>query len=181
MLAISGLDVAFVSAIAAVAAAIAAPLSAWLVAVANNRHDRWVKTYDDLRDAYLRLLRVIFSAHVNTSAFVAVLERDDPGVYEAKSAAIEDVEAQVERLALVRAFAPESVIQAVDAWNDVYLEDVASAVRGAKYANEQERQESGKAIRDAQKKLREPTRQLRTAIRTDLGGQRRNAYWRMFS
>jgi hypothetical protein len=97
VLAISGLDVAFVSAIAAVAAAIAAPLSAWLVAVANNRHDRWVKTYDDLRDAYLRLLRVIFSAHVNTSAFVAVLERDDPGVYEAKSAAIEDVEAQVER------------------------------------------------------------------------------------
>jgi hypothetical protein len=86
MFAISALDVAFVSAIAAVAAAVAAPLSAWLLAIANNRHDRWVKTYGDLREAYVSCLRAIYSERGHAGLLALMFEKDDPSIYEAAHA-----------------------------------------------------------------------------------------------
>jgi hypothetical protein len=170
MLAISGLDVAFVSAIAAIAAAIAAPLSSWLVAIANNRHDRWVKTYDDLRDAYLRLLRQIYRLHTSTSAFVQMLDADDPGVYGGQSAIAERPDEQVDRLALAGAFASGPVVKAVEDW-DTARQEVIELVKNAKFGTEGERRDSAAAIRDAQDKLREPVRRIRDAIRADLRKQ----------
>jgi hypothetical protein len=78
MLAASALDVALVSAFAAVAAAVATPLASWFVAIAHNRHERWVTTYADRRDAYIGLLRTVYRRHLTLSALMAHLKQTIP-------------------------------------------------------------------------------------------------------
>lgn len=170
MFAVSALDVAFVSAFAAVAAAVAAPLASWLVASANNRHDRWVKTYADLRDAYVGLLRTLYSRHVVASALIAAVEANDPDVYDAQATVEQDAAERVERLALTGAFASNDVMDAVQAWDEAW-KDVIRVVTDAKLETAEERQASVAALTAAIATLREPMRRVRRAIREDLRNQ----------
>jgi hypothetical protein len=49
---ITGVDVDFVSAVAAAAVGLASPVTSYLTAVAGHRHERKVRLYDDVRSAY---------------------------------------------------------------------------------------------------------------------------------
>ncbi len=56
LIAVSALDVAFVSSIAALVGAIVGPLVTWVITGTRNRQERWLKRYDDRRNAYYFLL-----------------------------------------------------------------------------------------------------------------------------
>jgi hypothetical protein len=160
-----------VSAIAAVAAAVAAPLSAYLVALANNRHDRWVKTYSDLRDAYVRLLSTIARRTANAATFKRMLEVGDIEIFT-ENWIEEDRASAVERQALIGAFAAETVSEALDAWETEWRA-VNRSVIDSKHGTPDERRESAEAIDAAMQRTREPLRRLQSAIRTDLRNQRK--------
>jgi hypothetical protein len=70
---------------------VTAPLVSWLVAIANNRHDRWVKTYDDRRDTYMRLLSRLFAEQQTVIALMRALQDGDAAAARAKiPAQVED-------------------------------------------------------------------------------------------
>jgi hypothetical protein len=172
MLAISGLDVAFVSAIAAVAAAVAAPLSAWLVALATHRHERWVKTYDDVREAYQNVLRALYASRTVASALAGALEANDASAFAGRvAAAREETDVKpIERLATAAMFASAVVTAAMDQLAPA-LEEVTKAVDDVKLTTEDGRIASAAAIRKALRDSQPGLSRLREAIRTDLRKQ----------
>jgi hypothetical protein len=167
LLALSALDVAFVSALAAAAAAVAAPISAYAVARANHKHDRWHKTYEDRRTAYQRLLRVIHAGRITASGFAKALESGDPDLFAARATATETADETLDRAVAVGAFAADAVRDAVAEWNDTY-HTLDSALRGATYATDAQRQASAKAIGEAIEETAAAVRKIEDAIRADL-------------
>ena len=78
LIGVSALDVAFVTAIAAIVGAAVAPAVTWLTATSRERHERWLQRYADQRDAYLGALRIGYRAVDVLSEFIRVLEEGDP-------------------------------------------------------------------------------------------------------
>src|SRR4051794_14861302 len=151
---------------AAVAAAVAAPISAWVVATSNNKHDRWVKTYDDLHDAYSKLLQEIIGTRTALLLLARAYEKNDPGIY---TTPLEEDEAlRVERLANVTSLASRRVADAIDEWETAWRKHVLPTLEALGDATPDERQESAAKIRASLKAVDESWDRLREAIRQDL-------------
>ena len=166
MVAITALDVAFISAMAAVAAAVAAPFAAWVVAIVNIRHHRWVKTYEDLRDAYSRLLQGYISARSRILLLAQAYEKNDPNIYVA--APEEDEAARHERLANVTSLASRRVADAIDEWETAWRNHVTPIFDGLGSDTPEERRRSAATMRDSLRAVDESWDRLRDAIRQDL-------------
>jgi len=169
VIAITSLDVAFISAMAAVAAAIAAPASAWLVATANNKHDRWVKMYGDLRDAYVGVLREIIAARAGILLLARAYETDDPSIYVTPPA--EDEASRIGSLAAVKSIASHRVYDAIDKWEVAWREHVTRVFEHLGHATPEERLKSAATMRESLKAVEEPWTRLCEAIRDDLRHQ----------
>ena len=169
MLAVSSLDVAFIAAIAAVAAAVAAPTSAWLVARSNNKHDRWVKTYGDLHDAYSGLLQDIIGARSALLRLARAYERNDPAGFVASGEL--DEGARIERLADVNCLASRRVADALEAWDAAWRNNVTPVIDGLGESRADDLRESAQTLRQSLQLVQEPWTRLREAIREDLRDQ----------
>jgi hypothetical protein len=164
--ALTALDVAFITAMAAVAAAVAAPISAWVVASSNSKHDRWVKTYDDLHDAYSKLLEGIIGTRSALLLLARAYEKNDPGIY--RTPLEEDEALRIERLANVTSLASRRVADAIDEWETAWRKHVLPTLEGLGDATPGECQESAAKIRASLKAVDETWDRLRDAIRQDL-------------
>lgn len=109
----TALDVAFISAIVAGVSALSAPLSAWLLAKDNRLQQRWEKAYEDMTNAYQRMLNSLHSAVTNIAAFASALEEYDPDLYAARTAAAETPAEAIERRVAVGSFGSDKVSEAV--------------------------------------------------------------------
>jgi len=74
----TALDVAFVTALAAIAGALVAPLITWLIATARNKQDRWAVLYADRRDAYLKLLTALNRTLIEFEKLEQAVKEQDP-------------------------------------------------------------------------------------------------------
>jgi hypothetical protein len=72
------LDVALVSSIAALTAAVVTPVVTWIVTGMRNRQERWSRVYEDRRAAYLSILSEGYRSIEVLEAFADALERNDP-------------------------------------------------------------------------------------------------------
>jgi hypothetical protein len=166
----SALDVAFVSAIAAVAAAIAAPISAWVVARANNTHDRWVKTYGDMRTAYASLLQDIIAARASIQRLAQAYERGDPGSYEAGMAPIDEA-TRIQHRASVSVLASAPVGRALAEWDSgwrLHVTSLLSDLSGSADDEQGDYAQIAATLRRSLEAVEQPWQQLCAAIRTDL-------------
>jgi hypothetical protein len=78
VVAVTALDVALVSSIAALTAAAITPVVTWIVADARNRHERWSRIYDDKRDAYVKVLESGYRSLEVLDNFLEAVDSDDP-------------------------------------------------------------------------------------------------------
>jgi hypothetical protein len=169
MVAITSLDVAFITAMAAVAAAIAAPASAWLVARTNNKHDRWVKTYGDLHDAYSGLLQDYIGARSALLRLARAYETNDPGSFVTQGDL--DEGARIERLADVNCLASRRVADAIEAWDTAWRNHVTPVVDSLSASAADDPAASATTLRESLRLVHDPWTRLREAIREDLRNQ----------
>ncbi len=115
LVAVTPLDVALVTAVAAVVGAAVAPAVTWLAAVGRERHDRWAQRYEDRRDAYLGALRVGYRTIDVLTEFIRVLEANDPGSLD-----IPDPQEQehYELMARIGLFAPPEIARGLGAFEE---------------------------------------------------------------
>lgn len=173
VLGLSALDVAFISATAAVAAAIAAPISAWVVARANNTHDRWVKTYGDLHTAYSSLLQELIAVRASIQRLAQAYERGDPGSYEAGTAPIDEA-TRIQHRASVSVLASAQVGRALADWDGawrLHVTSVLSDLSGSAGDEQSDLAQIAATLRRSLEAVEQPWQQLCAAIRTDLRNQ----------
>jgi hypothetical protein len=169
VVAVTGLDVAFISAVAAAAAAVAAPISAWFIAMAHNRHDRWVKTFDNLRTAYSGLLQGYIAARSMVLRLAHACERNDPSIYVAHPE--EDEAVRVERLASVNVLASHRVGDALAEWEAAWRTKVTPVLENLQVETSEDRLASAMKLRASLEAVEVPWRRLHDAIRSDLRSQ----------
>jgi hypothetical protein len=115
---ITGLDVAFVAAIAAIVGAIAAPFTSYFVTRATNQHRRWEKTYEDRRDALIAILATVEAQRHDTEDLIRFLEYESASASE--SVTLPSPDEFVRRSAAIGAFAPNDVSAALDDYTTAY-------------------------------------------------------------
>jgi hypothetical protein len=168
---LSALDVAFISALAAVTAAIAAPISAWVVARANNTHDRWAKVYGDLHVAYTSLLQDLIAARASIQRLAQAYERGDPESYEAGAPPVDEA-TRIQHRASVSVLASPEVGRALAAWDRGWREHVSSALAELSTSTEESGEDDYKRIaaslRSSLEAVEQSWQQLCSAIRIDL-------------
>jgi len=130
LLAVSALDVALISAIAALIASTISPLTTWLVASATNRHERLMRIREDKKTAYESLLRdARRDIYVNEQA-IAFLERARDGdlVGDELEAAVDEldlpedtIDTFLEGSGSIRAYGSDAVWEALDRFEAVTL------------------------------------------------------------
>ncbi len=119
IVAVSALDVAFVSAIAAIIGATVSPLSGWLVTKATQRHERSLRIYDDRRDAYLSVLAGAWEARHILGELIRVTKEERPEDFPVEPAI--DPAQVAETWAKVAAFTSPRVRAAVEAFQRTAL------------------------------------------------------------
>jgi hypothetical protein len=167
---LSALDVAFITALAAVAAAIAAPISAWVVARATNEHDRWAKTYSDLHVAYSSLLQDFIAARATIQRLAQAYERGDVNSYEAVTPSIDEA-TRIQHRASVSVLASAQVGRALADWDKGWKEHVTSVLAelsGTPELGKDDSQQIAAALRRSLEAIEQPWQQLCAAIRSDL-------------
>jgi hypothetical protein len=121
ILAVSALDVAFVSALATVAAAVVAPLSAWVISKETRDHelriDRERRLFDARRELYATSLADVFLAVAAINAEDIHLRGLDVTPHVPKARGVDD---WLELQAQVSAIASESVMDALERLDDVH-------------------------------------------------------------
>lgn len=168
MLAVSGLAVAFVSAIAAAAAAIMAPISAWLIAREGHKHERWTKTYEDRRAAYIAMLRTVYVGRQLAHATARSIEHNDPTIIAREGGAgYRAIDQQLDEIALVLAMSTDAIQSAWSAYNRAE-ERTTDFMSNAPRDTEAERAASAKRIRDDLEQNRILLNNLRAAVSADL-------------
>jgi hypothetical protein len=99
--AVTALDVAFASAVAAIVVGIATPLSAWLIARGNNRTQRRSQAYSDMREAYVTQLRAMMRVRIDLRVLLRALENNDVEIYNRdRPKVIETADDAIERITL---------------------------------------------------------------------------------
>jgi hypothetical protein len=108
MVAVSALEVALISAIAAAAAVVVTPLAALITARWGHRHEYRLRLYEDRRDAYMALLRYNFE---NASWLDALLEAFEEDSDEKLQAPLNPSPAEFAAIqARVEAFASDEIL-----------------------------------------------------------------------
>jgi hypothetical protein len=166
---LTALDVAFITSIAAAAAAVAAPISAWVVSIANNRHDRWVKTYADLRAAYSALLQDIITARSMIQRMAQAYEHGDESLLAGAAPFVDDA-TRIQHRASVAVLASPRVGRALEEWDAAWRDSVTPQLSGLSGAQRSNR-EIAATLRGALDSVEQPWARLCEAIRSDLRDQ----------
>lgn len=167
VVAVSGLEVALVSAIAAVAAVVMTPLAAFITARQQHRHERWLHLYTDRRDAYVALLQYNERNASWLESLVKAFEEDSNANLEEPLNPDPDEYATI--VARVGAFASDELLEESEKFQEGLVE--AIALVGKWNANEITREDAIPLLRNGQHQAQPHLATLRGAIRNELAGK----------
>lgn len=163
--AVSALDVALVSAIAATIGAIVSPLTGWLVASATHRHERWLKLYDDRRDAYTSVLKTTWEQRYTVRELIRIIEEEAPG---SMSLPLLPSHAELaETWARIAAFASPRVLAAVEVFQNEF-QALAEEMDGLDLNSADNHPEGLRRLRAVSARLDERSRNVRSLVHEEL-------------
>ena len=170
---LTALDVAFITAVAAAAAAIAAPISAWVVARANNKHDRWAKTYSDLHTAYSALLQDIITVRAMIQRLAQVYESGDESISKTGAPPVDEA-TRIQHRAAVSVLASARVKRALADWDTGWRQHVTPVLadlRDMADSGEEDSHQIAATLRRSLEAIEQPWLRLCDEIRADLRNQ----------
>jgi hypothetical protein len=172
IVAVTALQVALVSSIAALVAAIMTPVITWIVTSMRNRHERWTHVYQDRRDAYLALLRLDYALLGVARNLNYAVSTEGPSEPPTPDTGFEPQELVIARAAL---YSPEHVMKQVRAFGKAYVESIETLkkVEAAIGGTPDEKAAAATTLRPHLDELEEAMAVLRQHVRDDLVNRRR--------
>jgi hypothetical protein len=164
IVAVSALDVALISAIAATIGAVVSPISARLVANAAHKQERWMRLYEDRRDAYLAVLASAYDARQAMRELIRLFEENDP---EISLPSLPDHAERAKTFAKIQAFAKPCIRDAVEKFHDDATA-MGDALDGLDLKTPEGYAEAAKRLRAINEPMGERVERIRQLIHEEL-------------